>query len=165
LVPDPSPFEVEIVIEKLKRYKSPGMVHIVAELIQAGGETFRSEVHKLIHYISNKEEFPEHWKESITVSIYRKGDKTDCSSGQGILALSTSCKILSNTLLSRLSPYVDEIIEDHQHEFLHNRPTTDHIFLAFIRYFKKIGVQGDSTSAFFFIFFLLVYASCCVMYN
>jgi hypothetical protein len=36
LVPDPSPFEVEIDIENLKRYKSPGSDGIPAELIQAG---------------------------------------------------------------------------------------------------------------------------------
>jgi hypothetical protein len=39
LVPDPSPFEVEIAIENLKRYKSPGVDHIAVEVIQAGGET------------------------------------------------------------------------------------------------------------------------------
>jgi hypothetical protein len=42
--------------------------------------------------------------------------------------LSTSYKILSNILLSRLSPYVDEIIGDHQCGFQRNRSTTDQIF-------------------------------------
>jgi hypothetical protein len=37
LLPDPSSFEVEVAIAKLKRYKSPGSDHIPAELIQAGG--------------------------------------------------------------------------------------------------------------------------------
>jgi hypothetical protein len=37
LVPDTSSFQVEIAIEKLKRYKSPGIDQILAELIQAGG--------------------------------------------------------------------------------------------------------------------------------
>jgi hypothetical protein len=46
LVPDPSPVWFEIVIAKLKRYKSPGSDQILAELIQAGGETFLSEIHK-----------------------------------------------------------------------------------------------------------------------
>jgi hypothetical protein len=39
LVPAPSPFEVEIAIAKLKRYKLLGNDQILAELIQAGGET------------------------------------------------------------------------------------------------------------------------------
>jgi hypothetical protein len=42
LVPDPIPFEVEIAIAKLKKYKSPSSAQIPAELIQAGGETLQS---------------------------------------------------------------------------------------------------------------------------
>jgi hypothetical protein len=42
--------------------------------------------------------------------------------------LSDSYKIHSNFPLSRLSPYVDEVIGDHQYGFLCNRSTTDQIF-------------------------------------
>jgi hypothetical protein len=38
LVPQSSPFEVEIVIPKLKRYKLLGIDQILAEVIQAGGQ-------------------------------------------------------------------------------------------------------------------------------
>jgi hypothetical protein len=79
LVPDPSPFEVEIAIAMLKRYQSPGRDQILTELIQAVGETLRSEIHILINSIWNKEEFPDQWKESIIVPIYKKGDKSDRS--------------------------------------------------------------------------------------
>jgi hypothetical protein len=53
------------------------------------------------------------WKESIVVPIHKKGDKTDCSNYRGISSLSTSYKMLSNILFSRLIRYVDEIIGDH----------------------------------------------------
>jgi hypothetical protein len=43
---DPSPSEFEIAIAKSKRYKSPGSDQILAELIQAGGETILSKIHK-----------------------------------------------------------------------------------------------------------------------
>jgi hypothetical protein len=39
LVPEPSACEVEMAIEKLKRYKSPGTDQIPAQLIKAGGST------------------------------------------------------------------------------------------------------------------------------
>jgi hypothetical protein len=39
LVTEPSLFEAEIAIGKLKRYKSPGTDQIPAELIKAGCET------------------------------------------------------------------------------------------------------------------------------
>jgi hypothetical protein len=42
--------------------------------------------------------------------------------------LSTSYKILSNIILSRLIPYSDEIIWVHQCEFRRNSSTTDQIF-------------------------------------
>jgi hypothetical protein len=103
-VPEPSVLEDEVAIGKLKRYKSPGVDQIPAELIQAGGETLRSEIHKLIKFIRNEEELPHQWKESTVIPIHRKGYKTDCSNYRGTALLSTSYKILSNILLSRLSP-------------------------------------------------------------
>ena len=39
LVPEPSAFEVELAISKLKSHKSPGIDEIPAELIKAGGGT------------------------------------------------------------------------------------------------------------------------------
>jgi hypothetical protein len=51
LVPDPSPFEVVIAIAKLKRYKSPGIDQLLAQLIQARGEILWSDIHKLINSI------------------------------------------------------------------------------------------------------------------
>jgi hypothetical protein len=111
--------------EKLKRYKSPGIDQIPAELIKAGGSKICSRFHKLINPICNKEELPEQWKESVIVPVYKKGDKTDCINYCSILLLSTTNKILSNFLLSRLSPYAEEIIEDHQCAFRHNSLTTD----------------------------------------
>jgi hypothetical protein len=79
-------------------------------LIKAGSETLYSEIHRLICCIWNKEELPQQWKESIIVPIYKKEDKTDCNNYQGISLLSTAYEILSNVLLARLTPYVNEII-------------------------------------------------------
>jgi hypothetical protein len=62
LVPDPSPFEVDTPIANLKRYKSPSSDQIPEDMIQAGGETLRSEIHKLINSTWNKKEFPDQWK-------------------------------------------------------------------------------------------------------
>jgi hypothetical protein len=78
LVPGPSRLEVEIAIAKLKKYESPGSDQIPAELGEGGGEILLSVFHKLISSVSNKEELPDQWKESIIVPVYKKGDKAVC---------------------------------------------------------------------------------------
>jgi hypothetical protein len=138
LVPEPSAFEFEMAIEKLKRHKSVGIDQIPAELIKAGGRIIRAEIHKLIISVWNKEELPEEWKESVIVPIYKKGDKTDCSNYRGISLLSTTYKILSNILLSRLTPYAEEIIGIISVDF----DVTGQlliIYSAFVKYLRKNG--------------------------
>jgi hypothetical protein len=103
----------------LKKYKSPGSDENPAELIQVVGEILLSAIHKLTNSVRNKEELPDQWKESIIVPVHKKG---------GMSLLSTSYKMLSNILLSRLSPNIDEIIGDRQCRFERNRSTTDKIF-------------------------------------
>jgi hypothetical protein len=105
LLPEPTYFKVEIAIEMLKRYKSPGVDQILAELTQAGSNTLCSEIQKLNNSIWNKEEF-------VIVPIYIKSKKIDCSTYGGISLLPITYKILSNIPLSSLTLYIqiDEII-------------------------------------------------------
>jgi hypothetical protein len=91
-----------------------GVDQILAELIQAGGNTLCSEIHKIINSNSNKEELPQKWKESTIIPMYKNGDKTGCNKYREILMLPMIYKILSNILLSRLTPYIDQIIGYHQ---------------------------------------------------
>jgi hypothetical protein len=69
LVPEPSPFEVEIAIAELKSSDQ-----ITAELIQAKGEILRSEIHKLINStrIWSKEELPNQWRSLLLYQFTRR---------------------------------------------------------------------------------------------
>jgi hypothetical protein len=44
---------------------------------ERGGNTLRSEIHKIIDFIWNKEKLTQQWKEPIIVAIYENGDNTD----------------------------------------------------------------------------------------
>jgi hypothetical protein len=66
-VPDPSPFEVEIAITKLKTFELPGIHQVSPDLIQAGGEMLLSEIHKFTHSVWNKEKLPQQCKQSVIV--------------------------------------------------------------------------------------------------
>ena len=110
---------------------------IPAELINAGGRTIFSEIHKPINSIWNKEESPEDWMELFIVPVRKKDDKTDCSNYRVISLLPTMYKILSNVLLWRLTPHAEEIIGVHQCGFWCSRSTTDHTFCIYQIFEKK----------------------------
>jgi hypothetical protein len=103
-------------------------VKLGCQKVKAGGRTIRFDTNKRTNSIWNEEELPEEWKESIILPIYKKGNKTDCSNYRGISHVSTMHRILSNILLSRLTPYAEEIIGDRQCRFQHNKSITDFIF-------------------------------------
>jgi hypothetical protein len=58
---EPSAFEVELDIEKIKSHKWPGIDQTLAELIKAGCRTIHNEILKLITSIWNKVELPDKW--------------------------------------------------------------------------------------------------------
>jgi hypothetical protein len=83
-VPEPSTFEVELAIEKLKSRLSPVLIKSQQNLFRQRGRTISYEIHKLIISIWNEEGLPEEWKGSIIIPIYKKGDRTDCVNYRGI---------------------------------------------------------------------------------
>jgi hypothetical protein len=133
LVPEPSLVEVEIAIGKLKSYKSPGTDQIPAELIKAGGETLYYGINLFVLYEIRRNCH----SSGRTLLLYHY---YYCNNYRGISLLSTAYKILSNILLARLTPYVNEVIGNYQCGFRRNRSTTDQIF--YIRQIpeKKMGV-------------------------
>jgi len=91
-MPEPNVFEVEMADEKLKRHNSPCVDQIPAALIKAGDRTIRSEFHKHINSILNKEEFLEEWKASVIAPVY-KSVKTNFSNFRGISLFLTAYKL------------------------------------------------------------------------
>jgi hypothetical protein len=73
------------------------------------------------------EKLPDQWMEYIIVPFYKKGDKIDCCNYLWILLISTAYNILSNILLSKVSPQINEIIDFYQCGFQCKRSTTGHL--------------------------------------
>jgi hypothetical protein len=108
-VPEPSASGVEGAVGKMERYKSPGVDQIPAELIQAGVEALRLEIHKLKLIWNKRIASP---VESQLWYLFTKRAIKLTSNYRGISLLSTSYKILPNIFLCRLTPHADEINED-----------------------------------------------------
>jgi hypothetical protein len=100
---------------------------------------------------------PHHLKDSVIVPIHKKVDKTDCNNYWGISLLSTAYNILSNILLTSLTPYVNEVTVDHQCGFHPNRSTTDQIF--YIRQILEKKWEYNGTVHQLFIEFKKAYES------
>jgi hypothetical protein len=83
LGPETSGFEVENANEKLNRHTSQDTDQHPAELIEAGSSAISSKIIN-VTFIWSKEELPEKWKNSIIITIYKKGDKTECDTYKGI---------------------------------------------------------------------------------
>jgi hypothetical protein len=81
-----------------------------------------------INSIWNEDELPQQGTKSITVLVYKKGDKSGCSSCRGISRLPTVYIILSNIPVSGLTPCVNEIIGENRCGFRRNVSNTDQIF-------------------------------------
>jgi hypothetical protein len=73
--------------------------------------------------------------------------------------LPTMYKILSNILLSRLTPYAEEIIGNHQCGFRCNRSTTDHIYSCCIHHILNQKWEYNKTVHQLFINFMKAYDS------
>jgi hypothetical protein len=108
-------------------------------LIQTGGNTLRSEIHKIVNSTWKKEELPQAWKDSIIVHIYRKSDETDCSNYRGISLLPTTYTVLYYILVSISTPYGKEIIGDSSVDFNVIGQVLIRYSL-FIRYWQELGV-------------------------
>jgi len=61
----------------LKIFKSLGLDNIPTKLTKPGGKAVTRELRKLLNDIWTKEELPKEWKPSVTVSNYKKGEKSD----------------------------------------------------------------------------------------
>jgi hypothetical protein len=98
--------------------------------------------HKLTSSILKKDELPQQWKEFIIIPIHKKGDKIYCNNYRRISLLSTANKILSNIILAKLTPYINEVTGENQCGFLRNRSTIDQIFYILRILEKKWEYNG-----------------------
>ena len=126
----PKPEEVEEAISKMKNNKAAGPDGIPAEIFKAGGPKLAEQVHELIEKIWLQEVSPCDLRDALIVTIFKKGDKSDCGNYRGISLLSIAGKILARILATRLQPLSEEILPESQYGFRPFRGTVDAIFTA-----------------------------------
>jgi hypothetical protein len=127
LVPDPSPFEVEIAIVKLKNYKSPSSDQILAELNQAVGKTLLSEIQNSLILSGIRKNSLISGRSLLLYQFRKRSIERIVVIIVGYKCYEVNTKFYPKSS-SGLSLYIDAVIGDHQCVFQFNRSTTDQIF-------------------------------------
>ncbi|KAK2185986.1 hypothetical protein NP493_215g04017 [Ridgeia piscesae] len=135
----PTMDEMARAIACLKDGKAPGGDGIPAEVWKHGGDNLFSRLHQLITKVGS---VPQAWKDASVVTIYKKGDRTDCGNFRGISLLSISGRIFARILLNRLSTHITpEVVPETQCGFRGNRSTVDMIFC--LRQLQEKCIEQD----------------------
>ena len=122
--------------------KAPGGIGIPAEIWKHGGDNLFSRLHQLITNAWEVDSVPQAWKDASIVTIYKKGDRTDCGNYRGISLLSIAGKIFARILLNRLSTHItSEVVLETQCGFIGNWSTVDMIFC--LRQLEEKCIEQD----------------------
>ena len=76
--PDVLEIEVNEAIQHISNRKAPGCDRIPIEFLKAGGDEAIRVMTNLCNSIWKMKTWPNDWKKSIYVPIYKKGDKKEC---------------------------------------------------------------------------------------
>jgi sorting nexin-29 len=101
----------------------------VARLQPLKGPQMTHRIQDLILNIWRSERMPNEWNMSIICTIYKKGEKSECSNYRGISLLNTAYKILATVINNRLTTYAEDLLSQEQKGFRRNRSTADNIFI------------------------------------
>ena len=97
-------------MRNLKNNKAAGSDGIHLELLKYGGNKLLNRTDELVRQIWEEEGIPEEWNETIIVPIYKKGDRERCENYRGIALGNTAYKILANTILGKIKPYIKKLL-------------------------------------------------------
>ncbi|MEW8544065.1 MAG: reverse transcriptase family protein [Candidatus Thiodiazotropha sp.] len=135
--------EIKICISRLKSGKAVGLDRISAEMVKASIGQLLPVYEQLFNTIFRKGVYPNNWKESFIVPIFKSGSRKDPSNYRGIAINSILGKVFSMILTNRLESFAkdNQLIGDTQIGFKKGCRTADHMFILTTlidKYVKKL---------------------------
>jgi hypothetical protein len=125
----PTMEELHLAVTSLADGKAPGVDGIPGEIWKHGGATLTNNLLLLIQQAWAEGSVPQEWKDANIVTIFKKGDRTQCGNYRGISLLSIAGKAFARILLNRLNAHItSDIVPETQCGFRNNRSTVDMIF-------------------------------------
>ena len=127
-----SPFKVSEInkcIHKLKLGKSTGPDCISNEIIKYSSILTCKSLTKLFNLILDSGKYPNSWRKSFTILIFKSGDKSDLNNYRGISIQNCIAKLFSSALNQRLIAHYENLFANQQFGFRGNHRTSDSIFI------------------------------------
>ena len=110
--------------------RSPGMDGIPADVVKYGEDRLKEMIYEVICHVWDTS-VAQDWRDAILVSLFKKGDKSECGNFRGISLLSIVGKVFARVLLNRLiSAVANDVLPESQCGFRAQRGTSDMIFSA-----------------------------------
>ena len=139
--------EISGAMKKLKNRKAPGPDNITNEMIKYGGPEMIKYLKLLYNTILETSDIPKEWHKSITIPIFKKGQKTRPENYRGITLLNTAMKLFTKILKEKLEAQITS--REEQQGFRRNRSTTDAIFI--IKQIKEKAIEFNTPAYVCFI--------------
>ena len=121
--------EIKKCIKKLKMGKSTGPDFISNEIIKHSNVVTCKALAKLFNLILDSGKYPDSWRKSFIILIFKSGDKTDLNNYRGISLQNGIAKLFSSVLNQRLTAYYENLFANQQFGFRGNHRTADSIFI------------------------------------
>ena len=126
-IPPVTVAELESAIHKLKKGKAPGPDSITAEMLEAGGKHLHTTLLKLIDLIILTRDVPEQMNISEIITLFKKGDRLECSNYRPISLLSHVYKLVMQIIYSRISGSLMAALPRNQAAYQRGRSTIEQI--------------------------------------
>ena len=98
----------------MKPGKAPGLDNIPLEFFTYGGPELRNRLMDLILRIWENKITPSDFRDANIITIFKKGDRGNCSNYRGISLLNIASKIFARILLNRLLILAEDVLPESQ---------------------------------------------------
>ena len=122
-----SQVDIENSIRKLKASTSAGLDLIPPFVIKANIDNFIYPLLILFNLSLSTGIFPDIWKTSKIIPVYKKGNKSDIKNYRPIAILSGFAKVFESVICNKLSPQIHHLISPDQHGFIKKRSTATNL--------------------------------------
>ena len=136
--------EVRLALRMLKHSKAAGPDGIFAELLKFGGEHVEELLLKLFNIVIKTLVFPNEFKESEIMTIYKKGDILNCDNHRPITLLNQVYKILAQIIYRRIAATLRESLPSTQAAYQPGRSAVEQIqsLQQIIEKSKEFNIEG-----------------------